>query len=104
MKAQLSLEYIILLLIRFISFAITLSLVIFLLTSSETILKRYQYLKEHHFVEQVALEVCVIGDGMKYTITNKYDHNISNDCGNIEIKAGKNIIYNSKGSLYVSVD
>lgn len=71
---------------------------------------RHNTLKERAFLRDVISELCVIGEGVRYSVYIKYDHNLSGNelgCwgGELELKGGNRyILENIHGHIIARVN
>lgn len=106
MKAQLTLEAILLYSISLVTTVIVLGSILYINDQVKYAIEKGYRLKEKVLVIDIINELCVLGNGVRYKIKLKYDHKI--DQSSVicdvegEIREGEVIFRNVMGKVYVS--
>jgi len=98
-KGQLSLEALLLTLFQIVSLALIVGVSFLFLQATDKMVEKYNYLKEHHWLLEVAKEVCVLGDGQRRPVRLRFAHNISTECGELSLGPGSYVLENQQGTL-----
>ncbi|MEM0455985.1 MAG: hypothetical protein QXL02_02760 [Candidatus Anstonellales archaeon] len=110
MRAQLTLETVIIYGLQSMVVIMVLGSILMINQMAIYAIDRHNTLKERAFLRDLVSEICVIGDGMRYSVYIKYDHNLSGrdmGCwgGDLKLKGGyKYTIENINGYILARPD